>query len=77
MIEGRDELTSYVLDPPAMVLPLGPQGGASHAPAMGGLLDAETTTQLKSAHLFVGHYAEILGVQLPSVPDLSGSSPEK
>jgi apoptosis-inducing factor 2 len=65
MIEGGDELTSYVPEPPAIVLPLGPQGGASHAPAMGGLLDAATTTQIKSAHLFVGHYAEILGVDLP------------
>ena len=26
---------------------------------------AATTTQIKSAHLYVGHYAEILGVDLP------------
>jgi len=66
LIEGRDDLTAYEPDEPGIVLPLGPTGGASHIPQMGGLVDAEMTTQMKSSHLFVGHYAGILNLGEPA-----------
>lgn len=66
LIDGGRELASYAPEPRMLVLPLGPHGGASYVPAMGGLVDAATTVQMKSADLFVGHYATILGAQAPA-----------
>ncbi|WCB96853.1 ribonucleotide reductase large subunit [Baekduia alba] len=68
LIEGGDELTTYQPDLPMLVLPLGPEGGASYVPAMGGVVDTATTIQMKSADLFVGHYAAILGTATPAAP---------
>jgi NADH dehydrogenase FAD-containing subunit len=65
LIDGGEELTAYEPDGPMLVLPLGPEGGASYVPAMGGLVDTATTIQIKSADLFVGHYAAILGTEAP------------
>jgi NADH dehydrogenase FAD-containing subunit len=66
LIDGGAELTPYEADAPMLVLPLGPEGGASYVPAMGGLVDTATTVQMKSADLFLGHYAAILGVEAPA-----------
>ncbi|MQA09763.1 MAG: FAD-dependent oxidoreductase [Pseudonocardiaceae bacterium] len=60
LIHGGDELTSYQPGPPSIALPLGPRGGASYTPDMG-LLDAETTSQLKGADLMVDALHEMLG----------------
>lgn len=60
LIAGRGELRRYQPPPPGIVLPLGPDGGASYR-AGAGLLDAAATAQIKGRHLMVGRFAEMLG----------------
>lgn len=62
LVQGGGELASYRPSPPAIVLPLGPDGGASYAPHAG-VLDAVTTVRLKSADLRLGTYLEVLGLE--------------
>lgn len=63
LIRGTgEELATYQPDEPGIAVPLGPTGGASYARKHGGLLDAETTSQLKGADLMVDRFAEQLGL---------------
>ena len=61
LVQGGDELRAYEPAGPGISLPLGPRGGATYAAGMG-LLDAETTAQIKGADLRVGPMAEALGL---------------
>ncbi|PSK88096.1 NADH dehydrogenase FAD-containing subunit [Murinocardiopsis flavida] len=62
LITGDGELAAYRAEGPGIALPLGPKGGASYSAEMG-ILDAETTSQLKGADLMVGRFAEALTAQ--------------
>ena len=61
VLDGRDETAVYSPGPPAIVVPLGPDAGASYSPQTG-LLGAEATTSLKSSHMKIGEYRDMLGV---------------
>lgn len=60
-ISGRTDLVSHQPAADAIMLPLGPTGGASYALEFG-VLGAEATAQLKSNGLFLDVYRELLGV---------------
>lgn len=60
-LDGRDDPAVHVPGPPAIVVPLGPDAGASYSPRTG-LLGAEATTGLKSSHMKIDEYRDLLGV---------------
>jgi apoptosis-inducing factor 2 len=64
LIEDR-ELAVYEPSPPAIVIPLGPTGGASQLP-QDEIAGAETTASIKGAHMFVDIYREQFGLQSPT-----------
>jgi len=54
-VTGEGEPTTYEPLPPMIVVPLGPDGGASQLPD--GIAGAEPTSQIKGRSLFVDRYA--------------------
>lgn len=67
LIEGGAELDTYQPAEPSIVIPLGPSNGATYAPAYGGLLGAETTSELKGKDLMVEMFADVFGGERNSV----------
>ena len=63
---GGDELQSYEPSPPAIVIPLGPSGGASELPGQDEIAGAETTAAIKGEHMFVDNYRERFGLAVPA-----------
>ena len=57
LIEGT-QLLAYEPTPPAIVIPLGPTGGASQLPGRDEIAGAETTATIKGEHMFVEAYRE-------------------
>ena len=51
--------------PPAIVIPLGPSGGASELPGQDEIAGAETTAAIKGEHMFVDRYRERFGLVTP------------
>ena len=63
--EGRP-LEPYEPSPPAIVIPLGPGGGASELPGQDEIAGAETTSNIKGAHMFLDTYRELFGLKEPA-----------
>ena len=63
--EGRP-LEAYEPPPPAIVIPLGPGGGASELPGQDEIAGAEQTSSMKGEHLFVERYQELFGLREPA-----------
>ncbi|MFD7550055.1 FAD-dependent oxidoreductase [Streptomyces sp. NPDC059816] len=61
LIEGGTDLTRYEPGPPVLLLPLGPDGGATEMPG-GELLGPGTTAQYKGADLMLGRFSETFGL---------------
>jgi apoptosis-inducing factor 2 len=61
LTEGR-ELKNYEPAPPAIVIPLGPIGGASELPGQDEIAGAEQTAAIKGTHLFIERYRELFGL---------------
>ena len=64
LVEGG-ELQAYEPMPPAIVIPLGPSGGASELPGRDEIADAETTAAIKGEHMFIDAYRERFGLATP------------
>lgn len=62
-LDGRGDPTAYVPGPPAIVVPLGPDAGASYSPRTG-VFDAEVTTRLKSSHMKIDDYRDLLNLSV-------------
>jgi NADH dehydrogenase FAD-containing subunit len=60
LIEGTGELATYQPGPAAILLPLGPTGGAAQLPGQG-VLGADVTSQHKGADLMTGRFGELFG----------------
>lgn len=67
LAEGS-ELTDYEPPPPAIVIPLGPTGGASELPGQDEVAGAEQTAAIKGSHLFIERYRELFGLTQPATP---------
>ena len=65
LLEGG-ELQAYEPTPPAIVIPLGPSGGASELPGQDEVAGAETTATIKGEHMFVDAYHELFGLATPA-----------
>lgn len=65
LITGQGELMEAQITPPAIILPLGPEGGAGQRPDQAELLGPEAVAELKGRDLMVDRYAEKLRVPLP------------
>ncbi len=62
LIAGKQELSTYQPGPPAILLPLGPTGGAAQLPGQG-VLGPEITAQYKGADLMTGRFGELFGTR--------------
>jgi NADH dehydrogenase FAD-containing subunit len=63
LIEGSSELVTYQPGPPGILLPLGPNGGATQLPGQG-VLGPEVTAQRKGADLMTGRFSQIFGTSV-------------
>jgi hypothetical protein len=70
LITGEGEVGAYEPMPPAIILPLGPNGGAGQMPGVDGLVDAPAIAEIKGRDMMVDHFAELMGL---SEPALKGS----
>ena len=61
LITGAGELAAYQPLPPAIIIPIGPDGGTGQLPD-GQLAAPEFVAQLKGRHMMVDRYAELFGV---------------
>jgi NADH dehydrogenase FAD-containing subunit len=62
LIEGTGELATHQPGPAAILLPLGPTGGASQLPGQG-VLGPEVTAQHKGADLMTGRFSRLFGTR--------------
>jgi NADH dehydrogenase FAD-containing subunit len=53
LITGEGELAGYTRFPPAIVVPLGPEGGAGQLPGTDGILSAEQAADIKGRSLMI------------------------
>jgi NADH dehydrogenase FAD-containing subunit len=67
-LAAGSELSDYEPSPPAIVIPLGPTGGASELPGQDEIAGAEQTAAIKGSHLFVERYRELFGLAQPAMP---------
>ncbi|MFD7378807.1 FAD-dependent oxidoreductase [Streptomyces mirabilis] len=61
LIEGKRELAAYQPGPAAIILPLGPTGGAAQLPGRG-IAGPDVTSQFKGADLLTGRLGQLFGV---------------
>ena len=62
LVKGSD-LQAYEPRHPAIVIPLGPNGGASELPGQDEIAGADTTASIKGTHMFVERYRELFGLE--------------
>ena len=67
MVNGDPDLTEYQPFGPAIVVPIGPEGGSGQLPGQEELASREFVAEVKGRDLMVGRYAEVFGVTT-SVP---------
>jgi NADH dehydrogenase FAD-containing subunit len=66
LMSGETELTPYQPSSPAIIVPIGPEGGSGQRPGTDDLVTAELVAQAKGRELMVGRFAELLGVAAPA-----------
>lgn len=59
-IEGTGELVRYTIGPVALLVPLGPTGGAAQLPGQPEIQTQEFVSNIKGRDMLVGRYAELL-----------------
>jgi len=62
LARGEQELDEYQPSPPVIIVPLGPDGGASQLPGVDGVEGPEATARIKGQDLFIGRYREVFGL---------------
>lgn len=65
LVDGRDDLSAYEPFGPAIVVPIGPEGGSGQLPGQEELASREMVATVKGRDLMVDRYAEILGLTTP------------
>ena len=66
LITGGGDLARWQPSPPAIIVPIGPAGGAGQRPDSADLVSAEVVAQLKGRDLMVDRYAQLLGATVPA-----------
>jgi NADH dehydrogenase FAD-containing subunit len=62
LIAGDDGLTAYQPEPPAIMVPMGPNRGAGQLPGSGDLAGPELVAETKGRDMYVGRYLDLLGL---------------
>jgi NADH dehydrogenase FAD-containing subunit len=65
LIDGG-ELQAYEPMPPAMFVPLGPDGGAGQMPGATEISGPEVVSQLKGRHMMLDRYEQLFGLATPA-----------
>jgi hypothetical protein len=65
MVDGRDDLAAYEPYGPAIVVPIGPEGGSGQLPGQEARASREMVATVKGRDLMVDRYAEIFGLTTP------------
>jgi NADH dehydrogenase FAD-containing subunit len=66
LVNGDHDLTGYQPFGPAIVVPIGPEGGSGQLPGQDDLASREMVATVKGRDLMVDRYADILGVTTPA-----------
>jgi NADH dehydrogenase FAD-containing subunit len=59
---GRTELVDYTSVGAAIVVPIGPEGGAGQFPGQQEVVGREVVSDVKGRHMMVDRYAELFGL---------------
>jgi NADH dehydrogenase FAD-containing subunit len=62
LVNGDHDLTAYQPYGPAIVVPIGPEGGSGQLPGQDELASREMVADVKGRDLMVGGFAETFGV---------------
>jgi NADH dehydrogenase FAD-containing subunit len=62
-LTGIDERAAYTPSPPAIILPLGPTGGAGQLPTQDDIATAEFVSQIKGQDMMIDRYIGLLNTQ--------------
>ena len=65
MVNGDNDIADYQPFGPAIVVPIGPEGGSGQLPGQDELASREMVSSVKGRDLMVDRYAEILGITTP------------
>ena len=68
LVHGDHDLTAYEPFGPAIVVPIGPDGGSGQLPGQVDLLSRETVANIKGRDLMADRYAELLGLTSATSP---------
>lgn len=71
LIEGGTSLVDYVPLPPLIIVPFGPEGGASQLPGSDGIAGADVTATIKGRTLFNDRYMEMFNIVGEREPPVS------
>jgi NADH dehydrogenase FAD-containing subunit len=66
MVSGDKDLADYQPYGPAIVIPIGPEGGSGQLPGQEELASREMVSSVKGRDLMVDRFAEILGAEAPA-----------
>ena len=66
-LAGSPERTTYTPAPPAMILPLGPNGGAGQLPNRDDIATAAFVSEVKGRDMMIDRYAQLLNAD-PAAP---------
>jgi NADH dehydrogenase FAD-containing subunit len=61
-IAGNEATATYAPRPPAIILPLGPTGGAGQLPDRDEIVSAEFVAEVKGRHMMIDRYAQFFNV---------------
>jgi apoptosis-inducing factor 2 len=65
LIAGDGELGTWQQKPPAIIVPIGPEGGSGQFPDTEELVSPEQVAEFKGREMLVGRYAELFGITTP------------
>jgi NADH dehydrogenase FAD-containing subunit len=71
LVDGG-ELTAYERFPPAIVIPLGPEGGAGQLPGADGIAGPEAVAEIKGRDMLVDRLGELFFERPMSLPEQAG-----
>ena len=68
MVNGDADLVPYEPYGPAIIVPIGPEGGSGQLPGQEELSSTEMVATIKGRDLMVDRYAEVLGLTTSAAP---------
>jgi NADH dehydrogenase FAD-containing subunit len=69
LITGEGDLAAWEPTPPAIIVPIGPEGGSGQFPGRDELVTPEAAADLKGRDMMVGRYADLFGLNQAEVKE--------